>query len=317
MTAATERRHAASAILMIVLSALCLSMMDAATKYLSGFLSAAFVLWARYTIQAIIMAACIWKTRGRSGFRTVHPRYQALRGTLLVTASGLAFYGLRYMPLAEFTAILMLSPIVVTAAASLMSQHRIGGLRWLLVWGGFIGTLIVIRPGSGAFGLVAVVPLCGMIATSMYSLLTSRLAMLEHPYTTQFYSGVTGSVLAAGLMALQGNGAAGGMPDAALLPVLLLLLIGTFSAIGHLLLVMAFSRAAAASLMPFTYAQIGFAAILSWLVFRHAPDFWAWIGMITIAVCGAATAWINIRARRGVTRPSMAEALKESEQIGQ
>lgn len=293
-----ERHRAAAAIMMILLSALFLAMMDAAVKYLSAFLSVAFVLWARYTIQAIVMAVAIGKTRGLSGFRTLHPRFQVLRGALLTAASGLAFYGLRYMPLAEFTAIVMLAPILVTAAARMVSREKVSSLRWALVCGGFIGTLIVVRPGSGAFGLIVIVPLACMVVVAAYNLLTSRLAMLEHPYTSQFYSGVTGSALSALLMALPGTGLASVFPDSWLLPSALLIVIGVFSALGHLLLVMAFSRAAAASLMPFTYAQIGFAAILSWLVFHHSPDFWAWIGMLMIAGCGAATAWLNLRARR-------------------
>jgi drug/metabolite transporter (DMT)-like permease len=75
----------------------------------------------------------------------------------------------------------------------------------------------------------------------------------------------------------------------------LLLLIGVLGTVGHLLLIMAFSRAGTAALMPFTYAQIGFAALMSWIFFSHSPDFWAWIGMAMIAASGGATAWLNIR----------------------
>lgn len=283
---------------MILLSALFLATMDAATKHVGVVLSVAFVMWARYTIQAIVMAVCIGKLLGRAGFRTAHPRFQVLRGTALVSASGMAFISLRYMPLAEVTAIVMLSPVLVTAASRRMASGRTGPLRWLLVCGGFLGTLVIIRPGSGAFGPIVIVPLLGMLITSAYSLLTGRLALLEQPCTTQFYSGVTGSVLSACAMMFGALGSPGSLPVS--LPpqiALLLLLIGACSTFGHLLLAMAFRRSDPASLMPFTYAQIGFAGILSWAVFHHAPDFWACVGMGAIAGCGAVTAWINMRPK--------------------
>lgn len=132
--------HSPTAITMIVLSALLFSMMDAGTKYIGGFLSVVLVLWSRYTIQASVMAMWIWHTRGSRGFRVAHPRFQVLRGALLVTISALGFYGVRQMPLAEFTAIVMLSPLLVTAAASWVLHEPVSRLRWALVWGGFIGT---------------------------------------------------------------------------------------------------------------------------------------------------------------------------------
>jgi drug/metabolite transporter (DMT)-like permease len=210
----------------------------------------------------------------------------------------MAFISLRYMPLAEVTAIVMLSPVLVTAASRRMASGRTGPLRWLLVCGGFLGTLVIIRPGSGAFGPIVIVPLLGMLVVSAYSLLTGRLALLEQPSTTQFYSGVTGSVLSACAMMFGEIGSPGSLPASISPHVALLLLIGACSTLGHLLLAMAFRRSDPASLMPFTYAQIGFAAILSWAIFHHAPDFWAWVGMGAIAACGAITAWINMRPKR-------------------
>lgn len=283
---------------MIVVSTFLFSSMDAATKYLGGFLSVVLVLWSRYTIQTVIMGIVVFRRRGPSGFRTAHPRFQLLRGLLLATISGLAFYSMRQMPLAEFTAIIMLSPVLITACSGWLMKESIGRLRWLLVWSGFLGTVIVIRPGSGLFGWVVIIPLMAMVVSSGYSLITSRLAVLENPYTTQFYSGAVGSLLLLPLLILERADLLAFISGADIAKAGLLLLIGILGTVGHLLLVMAFSRAGTSSLMPFTYAQIGFAALMSWLFFSHAPDFWAWIGMAMIAASGGATAWLNIRQRR-------------------
>jgi drug/metabolite transporter (DMT)-like permease len=292
------KSNSSSAIIMIVVSTFLFSTMDAATKYLGSFMSVVLVLWSRYTIQAGIMAVVVARLRGTAGFRTKHLSFQLLRGVLLATISGLAFYSMRRMPLAEFTAIIMLSPVLITACSGWLMKESIGRFRWFLVWGGFLGTVIVIRPGSGLFGWAVVIPLVAMLVSSGYSLITSRLAVLENPYTTQFYSGVVGSLLLLPLMVLEGSDMLAFFGKTELGKPLLLLLIGVLGTLGHLILVMAFSRAGAPSLMPFTYAQIGFAALMSWIFFNHAPDFWAWIGMFMIAASGGATAWLNMRQTR-------------------
>lgn len=282
---------------MIVVSTLLFSSMDAATKYLGGFLSVVFVLWSRYTLQAAIMAAVLFRVRGPTGFQTAHPRFQLLRGVLLATISVLAFYSMRRMPLAEFTAIIMLSPLLITACSAWLMKERIGRLRWLLVCSGFLGTIIVIRPGSGLFGWVVIIPLLAMVVSSAYSLITGRLAVLENPYTTQFYSGMVGSLLLLPFMLNERGELLVFFATADLGSASLLLLIGVLGTVGHLLLIIAFSKAGTSSLMPFTYAQIGFAALMSWLFFNHAPDIWAWLGMAMIAASGGATAWLNIRRK--------------------
>ena len=292
-----KQKNPSAAIVMVVVSTFLFSSMDAATKYLGGFLSVVLVLWSRYTIQACIMAAVLARIRGPKGFKTAHPRFQLLRGVLLATISGLAFYSMRQLPLAEFTAIIMLSPVLITASSGWLMKESIGRLRWLLVWSGFLGTVIVIRPGSGLFGWAVVMPLAAMVVSSGYSLITSRLAVLENPYTTQFYSGMVGSLLLLPLLVLDQAELVAFLYRADVATAALLLLIGVLGTVGHLLLVMAFSHAGTSSLMPFTYAQIGFAALLSWLFFSHAPDFWAWTGMAMIAASGGATAWLNIRQK--------------------
>ena len=290
-----SNNNASAAVTMIVASTFLFSSMDAATKYLGGFMSVVLVLWCRYTIQASIMAIVVGKVRGVSGFWTMHPRFQLLRGVLLASISVLAFFSMRRMPLAEFTAIIMLSPVLITLCAGWLLKERIGRLRWLLVICGFIGTIIVIRPGSGLFGWVVVIPLMAMVISSGYSLITSKLAVLENPYTTQFYSGITGSLLLLPFLMLEQNELFDFFSRASIAHAGMLFLIGVLGTVGHLLLIMAFSRAGTSSLMPFTYAQIGFAGLMSWLFFDHAPDFWAWIGMLMIAMSGGATAWLNIR----------------------
>lgn len=299
-----SRRRAATAISMILVAMLLFSMMDAGVKYVSALLPLTLVLWVRYAVQAVVMALWIAQTQGRRGFRAEHPRFQLARGSLLLIVSALAFYSVKVMPLAEFTAILMLWPVLATAAMGVVFRERVSRWRWALVFGGFVGTVIVVRPGSGLFGWAVLMPILTMIVATAYNLLTSRLAVLDDPFTTQLYAGVTGTVLLTPFVLLQAAASVDLLHSADALAVSLPLAIGACGTIGHLLLVMAFSRAGTATLMPFTYAQIGFAALMGWLVFATTPDFWAWIGMVVIALCGALSAWFNMRDAQRTGRPA-------------
>lgn len=283
---------------MIVAAALLFSLMDAGTKHLGALLSVVVMLWSRYTIQTVIMAGAVWRGRGARGFVTLHPRFQLLRGVILVVLSVLTFFSLRHMPLAEFTAIVMLSPVLLTAISSRMTRQPLGLLRWALLLGGFAGTLIVIRPGGALFNAAAILPLLATLVATAYSLLSSHLAVLEHPHTTQFYTGAIGMSLLVPMLALQTQSLPAVLASLDAAQLLLLLAIGLLGTAGHLLLVMAFRRAPAATLMPFTYTQIVFAAALGYALFGHVPDGWAWFGMLLIAACSCACAWLDMRARR-------------------
>ncbi|MEO6033462.1 MAG: DMT family transporter [Burkholderiaceae bacterium] len=280
---------------LVLLMGACFAVSDTTIKYLGATLPVLLLLWARYVFQAVAMA--VWLAyRGGVGFRCAHPRFQATRAALLLLTSAMGFFGLQLMPVAEFTALGMLAPVVVTLLAAWVLHEPVSKLRWALVWGGFAGALIVIRPGSGVFGWVAIFPLAMALCYGAFQALTSKLAALESPYTTNFYTGLGGALILTPLLPLGGAEMLGALHGTPASQWLLLLAIGACATAGHLLLIFAFGLAPTAILMPFTYVQIAFAVAVAWLVFRHVPDAWAWIGMGVITACGAASAWLNVRA---------------------
>lgn len=294
----TSLRTFNSAVGLVIFSTFLMAAMDAGSKYMSGILAIVLITWVRFTIQGVLMALWILRMQGSQGFRVAHPRFQALRGILLVMASVTAVFAMRKMPLAEFTAIIMLSPVLVTAIAGRLLNEPIGFWRWALVVAGFIGTIMVIRPGSGLFGMTALLPLLTMVVLSGYLLVSGRLAVLENPFLTQFYTGLTGSLVLLPFVMLQMNDLSAMLARLSSIDMLVLASIGSMGTVAHLLLIVAFKRAGTAALMPFTYAQIGFAGVIGWIVFGHAPDGWGWAGMAVIAICGTTTAIINGRARK-------------------
>ena len=274
--------------------AACFACSDTLIKYMGGFLPVLLLLWGRYAFQAGAMA--LWLARrGWAGFACAHPRFQWMRGTLLLFTSGMSFFGLQRMPVAEFTALGMLTPVIVTMLAAWVLHEKVSRMRWTLVCGGFVGALIVIRPGSGVFGWAAVFPLLMALCYGGFQVLTSRLASLESPYTTHFYTGFSGALMVTPLLLLNAPEIVSAARAASPAQIAGVLAIGAFATVGHLCLIFAFGVAPMATLMPFVYVQIVTALVVSWLVFRHVPDAWAWVGMAVIAACGAASAWLNVR----------------------
>jgi drug/metabolite transporter (DMT)-like permease len=306
--------HPLQGVLLILLAAACFASLDSTARGLSQpdgrwGVPVLLIMTLRYSVQAGVMAVAL-APRGRAGFASAHPRFQWLRGGLLLATSFCSFFAVRFMPVPEYTAINMLTPLLVTVLAATVLRETVSRLRWALVFGGFAGALVVIRPGSGTFGWVVALPLLGAVAYASFQVLTSRLAGAESPLTTHFWTGFVGTVVMWPLLAVA---AASQGLDATLallqrLPAsawLLMGVVGLFGTTGHLFLILALGKARTATLMPFVYAQIGFAALIAWIAFDHVPDRWAWVGMAVIAGCGATSAALNMR-RPGAATPAAA-----------
>ena len=176
-----------------VLATACFATLDTITRHVSASLSVLVALWFRYAIQALITTAVVWPGRGRKVLLTRHPRFQLARGLLLFACSLLAFFSLKYMPVGEFTSVALLAPLVITLLAAWMLREKIRTLRWLLVLGGFLGTMVIIRPGSQHFDWTVLLPLLLVVTNSGFQILTSKMAQTEDPMTMHFYTGWIGT----------------------------------------------------------------------------------------------------------------------------
>jgi drug/metabolite transporter (DMT)-like permease len=282
-------------VLLIVVMAACFATMDTTIKVLGAFIPVLVMLWARYAIQAATMTVWLLAQRRPGAFRPAQPRFQLLRGVLLLATSALSFWSVQFLPMAEFTAITMLTPVLVTLLSGWLLHEPVSRPRWALVIGGLLGALVVIRPGSGLFGWAVLAPLAGACAYAAFQLLTRRLAGLEDPITTHFYTGLTGTLLlGAALLAspLDVWATLAAQPASRLA---LLVLVGALGTTGHLFLILALGMGRPATLMPFLYSQIAFATALGYLWLGTAPDGVAVIGILIVAGCGAASVWLNFR----------------------
>lgn len=243
----TPRSQTLAGIGLILAAAACFSTMDNTLRHTGQLVPVLLILWVRYTLQAVLMTGWLaWSPR--SGFRTAHPRFQLARGALLLATSAMSFWGVQFMPVAEFTAINMLTPVLVTLLAGWLLHERVSRVRWLLVVGAFIGALVVMRPGSGVFGWAVWFPLTGAVTYAAFQVLTSKLASLEDPTTTHFYTGCVGAVLLTPVLWASGLDVSGVLGRAAPSTLALLGLIGLLGSTGHLLLIFALGRAPASTL---------------------------------------------------------------------
>jgi drug/metabolite transporter (DMT)-like permease len=271
----------------------CFAVLDTTNKFLIASVPLLMVLWFRYAFQALASTAVMWSRNGMTMFQTQNFQLQMVRGLLLMMCSLLGFTSLKYMPVAEFTAFIMLTPLVVTALARFVMKEQVSGLRWLFVSGGLVGALLIVRPGGSMDTSHAWLPLSLVLSNAVFQILTSHMAKTESPVTMHLYTGWVGAIMASVMVAW-------GAWTTELSPFEwgLMIVIGCAGTFGHYLLILAFSRASAASVTPFLYSGIAFATFAGWLVFAHMPDFWACMGMVLIALCGLGAAWLSNREHR-------------------
>ena len=274
-------------VMLIVLAALCFAALDTSTKYATALAPVLMLLWFRYVFQAVVTFALRFPVQKMGLFATRNPRFQALRGVLLLITSACSFFGLQHLPVGEFTAMAMLSPLAATALAAWVLKDHVSQPRWLLMFVGLVGVMLVVRPGGQVFSWALLFPVLLVTTYGWFQVLTSRLSGEENPYTTHFYTGLVGAVVMSPIMVSSWNTAA------LLAHWPWFVLIGFLGTFGHLMLIRAFMRASAPALTPYLYTQIAFATLGGWLVFQHVPDALAWLGIAVIAASGVGNALLS------------------------
>jgi drug/metabolite transporter (DMT)-like permease len=283
------RSRQGGGILLIVLATLCFAALDTATKYAVTLAPVLMLLWFRYAFQALATLTLRFPVQGFRLLSTPNPRFQTLRGVLLLITSACSFFGLQYLPVGEFTAMVMLSPLVATALAAWVLKNHVSLQRWLLMVGGLGGVLLVVRPGGQVFSWALLFPVLLVTTYAWFQILTSRLSGVENPYTTHFYTGLVGMLVMSPIMIFSWN------TSALTMHWPWFVLVGFLGTLGHLMLIRAFQRAPAPVLTPYLYTQIAFATLSGWLFFRHVPDALAWLGIAVIATSGVGNALLSAR----------------------
>jgi drug/metabolite transporter (DMT)-like permease len=261
---------------------------NASAKALTAELSPVMVVWARYFFHVLLVALCFPRTV-LGVVRTPQVGPQIGRSVLLMLSTVLNFLALAMMPLADVSAIIFTTPLLVAGLAILLLGERVSARRWLAIGLGLGGALVIVQPGAGVGMLGALLAFGCAVAYALYQIST-RLMREAEPLVSLLYSGLAGAVLFSLLVPWFWQ-------TPSLAQWLLGLAMGGCGAFGHLLVIMALQRAEASRLAPLTYLQLLWAIATSFLVFGDVPGLPVLLGAAVIAGSGL-WVWRLDRAER-------------------
>jgi len=270
--------------------------MDAVAKYLTESYPVWQVTWARFAFHLLLVLPFVLFRYGPVRLlRPAAPKLQFLRSLVMVTTTFLYFAAVSRIPLVDAIALIFIAPLLVTIAAPRVLGEQVGWRRWTAVVVGFMGVLVMLRPGFEAFSTGQFFALgCGF-SLATYSLLTRKLAVGVPPLISVTYMAVVGMALMSLLMLFGG-------PTFWIAPAWIdlgwMVCVGLFGCIGHVFLIKAYEAAPASFLAPFAYSEIVGATALGYFVFGDLPDLWSWIGIAIVVGAGIFIALREGRARR-------------------
>jgi drug/metabolite transporter (DMT)-like permease len=280
---------------LIVLSTLFFSAGDVAAKALTGHLPPLQVAWLRYAVFAVLVLPSLLASRGLDGFVTRRLRLQIVRGLAVVVSSVLFMIGLQHLDVAETTAINFIAPVFITALSIPLLGERVGPHRWAAAAVGFLGVMLIVRPGSSAFQLAALYPI-GAALVWAFAAIATRFMSAERPETTLAYSALVGLLVLSALVPFAWQ-------PMSLSDLGFAILTGLASTIGHWLVVRGYGLASASVLAPYSYVQLIFASLFGFGAFGVIPGSWTILGGAVIAVSGLYTAYRErVRAQAAVMK---------------
>ena len=292
----SEHHFPVVAVLLVIFTGAFLAGMDTMAKYLALSLPVMMVIWGRYFFHTVIMFAYyVHQNRSLGFLRARRPDLQFYRAASLFGVTTSLYVSLQYIPLGDAAAIQFLAPVLVTALSGILLGEHVGLRRWVAVLCGFIGVLLVTRPGSGVFGWVALLPLASAFFMAGYYILTRIIHDKDQRDATTFYSTALGAMVLTVMLVFNWK-----TPES--FDWLLLVAMGSFGAIGHFMLVKAFHSAEASMLSPFTYAHVAFAILFGWLIFGDIPSLWSLSGVGMVIGSGL---YIWYLESRGKKRPAI------------
>ena len=256
-----------------------LPIMDGFAKYLSSDLPVLQITWARYFFTVAFTFPIMFFFYRNQLKWSEKPKLQFLRGLILLTANICFFYSISVISLAKALTLAFVAPLIVTAFSPIFLSEKVGLRRWLAVIIGFIGSLVVIRPGFVEINLASLAALGTGVMYGFYLIITRKLSTSDNPLLTLLLTGVVGAIIISIVM-----------PFVWVKPTLnqwsVMAAIGIFACVGHLFLILSLKYADASKLAPFSYFEIITNIIIGYYFFSDFPDNWTFLGLFIIVISG-------------------------------
>ena len=256
-----------------------LPFMDTIAKYLSSDLSFFQITWARYFFTVFFTLPIMFFFFKKKLTWSSQPKLQIFRGLTLFCANILFFYSISIISMAKALTLAFVAPLITTALSPFFLGEKVGFKRWSAVLVGFLGSLIVIRPGIIEFNLASLAALGTGLFYGIYLIITRKLHNSDSPLLTLLLTGVVGATLSSFLVPIV-------WIDPNFNQWSLLALMGVFACLGHLFLILSLKYADASKLAPFSYFEIVTNVMLGYYFFGDFPNFWTWVGLTIIVSSG-------------------------------
>ena len=267
------------AIVFNILAWVMLPVMDGFAKYLSSDLPILQITWSRYFFTVVFILPIMFFFYNKQLVWTDKPKLQFIRGMILLCANICFFYAISIISLAKALTLAFIAPLIVTAFSPMMLGEKVGIRRWTAVVIGFIGSLVVIRPGFVEFNLASFAALGTGIMYGFYLIITRKLSTSDNPLLTLLLTGLVGAVIISCVV-----------PFVWVKPTFnqwsMMAGIGMFACIGHLFLILSLKYADASKLAPFSYFEIITNIIIGFYFFNNFPDNWTFFGLFIIILSG-------------------------------
>ena len=278
---------ARAGILLVIAASFCFASMDAMSKILAQDHAILQILWFRYIVFTAFALAIARRRGVRRTLISQRPWLQAFRALLLVAENAVFVLAFRYLPLADVHALGASAPLMVVALSVVLLGETVGIRRWSAVLVGFVGVLIIIRPGLQEIEWPLLIPLVGALMWALYQILVRLCSRTDGSETTLLWSALVG------LAATSVTGPFVWVPPDREAWVLLVVL-AVAGSLAHYALIKGLQLAEASAVQPYTYTLLVFAAFWGLVVFGDIPDAWTILGATIIVGSGLYT-WYRER----------------------
>ena len=284
-----EAQRPGLAVALMLLAMFAFAAMDGVSKALAQHLSIPQILWVRYIFYTAFVAVMLRRPGLGPTLRSRQPWLQLGRALLIIVENGMFVLAFTMMPLADMHAIAAASPLIVVALSAPLLGERVGVRRWLAVLTGFVGVLVIVRPGFQALDWRIVVAVTATLLWALYQILVRMCARTDSSDTTWAWTAVVGLAATSTVGPFVWT-----WPDA--LGWTLLLAIAALGTLSHLALIKALGYAEAGALQPYSYTLLVWAAVIGFVMFSDMPDAWTIAGA-SIIIASGLYAWHRERAR--------------------
>ena len=267
------------AIILNISAWIMLPFMDAIAKYLSTDLPFFQITWARYFFTVFLVLPFMFLFFKKELKWSENPKLQFYRGLTLFFANICFFYSISIISMAKALTLAFVAPLITTILSPFFLGEKVGFRRWSAVIFGFIGILIVIRPGFIEFNLASFAAVGTGCFYGVYLIITRKLHSTDSPLLTLLLTGVVGAIIGTFIV-----------PMVWVNPTLVqwswLIIMGLFACVGHILLIYSLKYADASKLAPFGYIEIVPNIILGYYFFNDLLDIWSFLGLFIIISSG-------------------------------